>query len=119
MASGRRSWRNTLFVGWSVGMLSCCPLVTGCEKLPGGEKKTEQQAPENRTTRMTFQELFEVNGNTVTPKKIIKVGSTTMTPDVPFEIQIMRIDNAPFSDFIGRDAEVKKEVDVYRIIRFY
>jgi len=100
-------------------MLSCCVLVTGCDKLPGGEKKAEQQAPENQTTRMTFQELFDVNGNTVTPKKIIKVGPTTMTPEVPFESQIMRIDNAPFSDFIGRDAEVKKEQDFHRIIRFY
>ena len=31
----------------------------------------------------------------------------------------MRIDNAPFSDYIGRDAEVKKEQDFYRIVRFY
>lgn len=100
-------------------MLSCCLLVSGCEKPPSGEKKAEQQAPENLTTRMTFQELFDVNGNMVTPKKIIKVGPTTMTPDVPFEVQVMRIDNAPFADYIGRDAEVKKEQDIYRIIRFY
>lgn len=96
-------------------MLSCCLLAAGCEKPPAGEKKVEQ----NLTTRMTFQELFDVNGAMVTPKKIIKAGPTTMTPDVPFESNVMRIDNAPFSDFIGRDAEVKKEQDFYRIIRFY
>ena len=68
---------------------------------------------------MSFDELFDVNGNMVTPKNIIRVGPTTMTPDVPFESQIMKIDNAPFSDYIGHDAEVKKEADVYRIIQFY
>jgi hypothetical protein len=100
-------------------MLSGCLLVSGCEKPPVGDKPAEKQATEKQTTRMTFQELFDVNGTTVTPKKVIRAGSTTMTPDVPFESQVMRIDNAPFSDYIGRDAEVRKEGDVYRLIRFY
>jgi hypothetical protein len=119
MASGRRAWRTTLFVGCCVGALSGGLLISGCEKQPARGKQVEQPAAENQATRMTFQELFDVNGNTVTPKKIVRVGPTTMTPDVPFEIQIMRIDGAPFSDYIGRDAEVRKEGEVYRVIRFY
>jgi hypothetical protein len=119
MEYGRRSWRNKLLVGWCVGMLPVCLIVSGCDKSPDGEKPAGEQASGNQTTRMTFQELFDVNGNMVTPKVIIKVGSTTMTPEVPFESQVMRIDNAPFSDFIGHDAEVRKEGDFYRIIQFY
>jgi hypothetical protein len=105
--------------GWCAAMVSGVMLVTGCDKLPGGEKPAEQKAPENQTVRMSFQELFDVNGTMVTPKKIIQSGPSTMTPDVPFESNVMRIDNAPFTDYIGRDAEVKKKQDVYRIIRFY
>jgi hypothetical protein len=56
---------------------------------------------------------------TETPKKTIRVGSTTMTPEVPFEIQVMRIDDAPFSQFIGRDAEIRQSGGVCEIVKFY
>ncbi len=110
------SWRNRLFAGACIGVLAGCLLVSGCETPPAGEKPAAQ---ESETMRMSFQELFDVNGTTVTPKKIIKSGSTTMAPEVPFESNVLRLDDAPFSDFIGRDAEVKKEQGIYRIVRFY
>ena len=115
MAYGSRS---SLFMGCCVAMVCACLLFFGCEKQPAGEKPAEQDAAENQTTQMKFQDLFDVNGNMVTPKFIIRYGSTTMTPAVPFESQVMRIDDVPFTEYIGHDAEVKREGEVYRIIRF-
>jgi len=68
---------------------------------------------------MSFNELFDVNGNTVTPKAVVRINSTTFTPAVPFDSQVVKIDNAPFSQYIGRDAEVRKEQDVYVVLSFY
>lgn len=95
-------------------------LVSGCDKTPPGDTPAaEKTVPENVTARVPFEQLFDVQGTTVTPKKVIRAGATTMTPEVPFESNVMRIDNAPFSEYIGRDAEVKKRGDVTEIIRFY
>jgi hypothetical protein len=95
-------------------------MISGCDKKPPGEKPTtDNQSTEAPTTRMSFNQLFEVNGNNVTPKQIIRYGTTTMTPAVPFESNVMTIDNAPFSQYIGRDADVKKSGDVYEIVKFY
>jgi hypothetical protein len=66
-----------------------------------------------------FDQLFEVNDNNVKPKTIIRYNGTTFTPDVPFEVQVMLINNEPFSQIIGRDAEVKKEGGATNIIKFY
>jgi hypothetical protein len=119
MTFGRGWWSPALVAVWCSLLASTCLLVAGCDKPPAADKPAGQQATETQTTRMSFDELFDVNGDVVTPKKILRFGSTTMTPDVPFEIKVMRLDNAPFSDYIGRDAEVKREGDLYRIIQFY
>jgi hypothetical protein len=95
-------------------------MISGCDKAPQGEKPiAENQSVEKPTIRMPFDQLFEVNGNNVTPKQIIRTGATMMTPAVSFESNVMMIDNAPFSQYIGREAEVKKSGDVYEIVKFY
>jgi hypothetical protein len=112
--------RNLLFIGAAVAILSGTVLINGCDKKPqGGKAETEKQATESVTKRVSFQELFEVNGATVTPKKTIRVGSTTMTPEVPFDIQVMMIEGAPFSQFVGRDAEIREANGLCEIVKFY
>lgn len=119
MKCGVRCRRNSLLVvGFVLILFGSLPL-SGCEKWKGGDKDSEQESMEKQAKRMGFYDLFEINGDIVTPKFIIRYGSTTMTPEVPFESQVMRFDNTPFTEFIGRDAEVKKEGMIYRIIRFY
>jgi hypothetical protein len=113
-------WRgNGLLVAGLVLMLFGSLLLSGCEKTKDGDKEAEQESTENQPKQMNFYDLFEINGDIVTPKFIIRYNSITMTPEVPFESQVMRFDNTPFKEFIGHDALVKKEGMVYRIIRFY
>ncbi len=96
--------------------LLCGLLLAGCEKQSGGDKPAaEKQAEQNQPTRVPFADLFDVNGTTVTPKRVMRVGSITMTPDVPFDSQVMRIDDKPFSEFIGREAEVTKRGDIIEV----
>ena len=116
MLQGKRAWKSLVLVS----ACSLLVLASGCDKTMSGDKTTtEKAAPENATSRVNFDQLFNVNGNTVTPKKVIRFGSTTMSPEVPFESNVMMIDNAAFSQYIGHDAEVKKSGDVTEIIRFY
>ena len=112
--------RHLLFIGAAVVIFSGALLISGCDKKPQGEKAgAEKPATENVTKRVTFQELFEVNGATVTPKRIIRVGPTTMTPEVPFDMQVMMIEGAPFSQFVGRDAEIREAKGLCEIVKFY
>jgi hypothetical protein len=112
--------RNLLFIGAAVAILGGSVLNNGCDRKPQGEQSaTEKQATENVTKRVKFQELFDVNGATVTPKRAIRVGSTTMTPEVPFDIQVMMIEGAPFSQFVGRDAEIREANGLCEIVKFY
>ena len=112
--------RHLLLIGAAVVILSGAVLISGCDKTPQGEKSgAEKQATENVTKRVTFQELFDVNGATVTPKKTIRVGPTTMTPEVPFDMQVMMIEGAPFSQFIGHDAEIREANGLREIVKFY
>jgi hypothetical protein len=106
-----------VYVVCAIGIFCGSVLISGCEK--GEKPAAEKQSMENPLSRVTFQELFDVNGATVTPKKIIRAGSTTMTPEVPFEIQVMKIFDAPFSEFIGRDAEIRQSGGVCEIVKFY
>jgi len=113
-------WKSLVLVVTCGSLLGMFLLVSGCDKAPPGDTPVaEKTAPESVTARVPFDQLFDVQGTTVTPKKVIRVGPTTMTPEVPFESNVMRIDNAPFSQYIGRDAEVKKSGDVNEIVRFY
>jgi len=101
---------------------SVCCIFTGMALLLGGcdvKPQTEKPAVENAVNRVAFDQLFEVNGNTVKPKTVIRYGGTTFTPDVPFEVQVVTVNNEPFAQLIGRDAEVKVERGVTEIIRFY
>jgi hypothetical protein len=118
MAAGKGSWRCLIRAVWCAGLLSGIILTAGCDR-PIAADKPAQQGAEQQTARMAFADLFDVNGAMVTPKKIIRFGSTTMTPEVPFEAGVMRIDNEPFANFIGRDADVKKEGELYRILQFH
>jgi hypothetical protein len=117
MRFGTGSGRHQVFIVCVVAVFCGSVLISGCEK--GEKSAAEKQATEKTTSRVSFWELFDVNASTVKPKKIIRVDSTTMTPDVPFEIQDMRIYNAPFSDFIGHDAEVRQAGGVCEIVKFY
>jgi len=102
--------------GCAVFLLAGLLLAAGCEKPSGGYKPAvEKPAVDNAPTRVPFAELFDVNGTMVTPKRIMRVGSVTMTPDVPFDSQVMRIDGKPFSEFIGRDAEVTRNGDISEV----
>ena len=105
---------NLVYRGFIYFFLCTFFTIAGCDLSPRGEKPTGQE-----TMRMSFDQLFAVNGNTVTPKAIIRIGATTFTPAVPFEIQVVTINNEPFSQYVGRDAEVRKTEDVYEVIRFY
>ena len=89
--------------------------IYGCDTKPQAEKPVV----ENVTKRVPFEQLFEVNGNNVKPKTVIRYNGTTFTPDVPFEIQIVVINGEPFSQLIGRDAETKTLGGVTDIIKFY
>jgi len=120
MKYGTGSGRHLVIIVCAVGIFCATALNFGCEKQSPGEKPAaEKQATENPTSRVAFQELFDVNGSTVTPKKTIRVGATTMTPEVPFESHVMRIDDAPFSRFIGHDAEIRQAGGVCEIVKFY
>jgi len=120
MRFGTGSRRHLVLVVCAVGFFCGSVLISGCEKQEKGEKPAaEKKSTENLISRVTFQELFDVNGSTVTPKKNIRAGSTTMTPEVPFESQVMRIFDAPFSEFIGRDAEIRQSGGICEIVKFY
>lgn len=112
--------RGILIQSVLYGIMFCLvSLISGCDKAPRGAPSTGEHQPVDKpTTRMSFDQLFEVNGDTVTPKQIIRIGPTTMTPEVPFESTVMIIDNAPFSQYIGREAEVRKSGLVYEIVQF-
>ena len=114
MIQRKKLWSDLILTGAVCFTLCACFSFAGCNLSSQGEKPAVQQ-----TTRMSFDQLFEVNGNTVTPKAIIRFAGTTMTPAVPFDIQVMNVNNTPFSQYIGRDAEVKKVDDVYEIVSFY
>lgn len=90
-------------------------LLGGCDT----KQLTEKPPVENAVKRVAFDQLFEVTGSNVKPKSVIRYAGTTFTPDVPFEIKVMTLSNEPFSQLIGRDAEVKVERGVTEIIRFY
>ena len=108
--------RYPVLLGCAVVMLGGLLLTAGCEKQSGGDKPAaEKPAAENAPTRVPFADLFDVNGTTVTPKRIMHVGGTTMTPEVPFDSQVIRIDGKPFAEFIGHDAEVTKKGDVSEV----
>jgi len=120
MIFGTGRGRHPVFIVCALGFFCGTVLISGCDKQPqGGNPAAEKQATENPTTRIAFQDLFDINGSTVTPKKTIRVGSITMTPEVPFDIQVMRIDDAPFSQFIGRDAEIRQAGGVCEVVKFY
>jgi hypothetical protein len=108
--------RNILFILGIYCLIFCTTLFNyGCDTKP----KTEKPAAENATKRVPFDQLFEVNGNNVKPKAIIRYNGTTFAPDSPFEIQVMSISSEPFAQLIGRDAEVKNEGGVTTVIKFY
>jgi hypothetical protein len=112
----RKLTRYPVVLGCAVIMLGVLLLTAGCDKLTGGDKPAaEKAATENAPDRVPFADLFDVNGTTVTPKRVMRVGSVTMTPEVPFDSQVMRIDGKPFSEFIGRDAEVTKKGDISEV----
>jgi hypothetical protein len=90
--------------------------MSGCDTKPKAEPPA---AVVESTKRMAFDQLFEVNGTNVKPKTVIHYGGTTFTPDVPFEVQVVTINNEPFSQLIGREAEVRVERGVTEIIKFY
>lgn len=111
--------RNRGF-GWfavasAVALLLSTLLVTGCDKTLGDKPAAEKRIEENGPKNVPFGDLFDVNGTTVTPKRTMHIGTVTMTPDVPFDIQVMRIDDKPFAEFVGRTAEVTKKGDVYEV----
>ena len=121
MTPEKRSTRRTLFMAGPVAILFAFLVLSGCDAIKqlGEKPAAEKPAAQNASKRMSFQELFDVNGAMVTPKEIIKYGSTTMTPAVPFESQVMMIDGVPFAQYVGHDAEVRKEADLYVIVSFY
>ena len=41
------------------------------------------------------------------------------TPEVPFDMQVMMIEGAPFSQFVGRDAEIREAKGLCEIVKFY
>jgi hypothetical protein len=93
-------------------------LLGGCDANPKAEK-AEQPAAAEATKRVSFDQLFEVNGNSVKPKTVVRYSGTTFTPDVPFEVQVVTLNNEPFSQIVGRDAEVRIERGVTEILKFY
>lgn len=99
----------------------CCLLIGMVLSLGGCDLKQQADKPavENSVKRVAFDQLFEVNGTTVKPRTIIRYGGTTFTPEVPFEVQVITVNNEPFAQLIGRDAEVKVERGVTEVIRFY
>lgn len=108
----------------TVGMLCALSLTlfatSGCEKQQKGESGTAQKtADAPQETRVSFDQLFDVSGNIVTPKRIIRYAGKTFTPEVPFEVNAVTIDGTPFSQLIGHDAEIKKTGDVTEIIKFH
>jgi hypothetical protein len=108
--------RNRLFLFGIYCLILCTTLfIYGCDTKPQAEKP----AAENATKRVPFDQLFEVNGNNVKPKTIIRYNGTTFTPESPFEIQVMSINSEPFAQLIGRDAEVKNEGGVTTVIKFH
>jgi hypothetical protein len=99
----------------AAALFSCTFLCVGCDKQSSDKPAAEKTVTENAPASVPFADLFDVNGTTVTPKRVMRVGSTTMSPDVPFDSQIMRIDDKPFSEFIGRTAEVTKKGDIIEV----
>ena len=107
--------RRLIFAGaWCLFIGMALPLG-GCDL----KQQAEKPAVENSVKRVPFDQLFEVNGTTVKPRTIIRYGGTTFTPDVPFEVQVITVNNEPFAQLIGRDAEVKVERGVTEVIRFF
>ena len=101
-------------------LISAIFFVTGCENQPKDETKAEpKQAAENPGNRVSFDQLFDVSGNNVTPKKIIRYSGKTFTPEVPFESDVVVLDGVPFTQLIGHDVEIKNSGDVTEIVKFY
>jgi len=107
-------------IAFTVCLISAIFFVAGCEKQPIGDTTAgPKQAGENPETRVSFDQLFDVSGNSVTPKKIIRYSGKTFTPEVPFESNVVVLDGVPFTQLIGHDAEIKKAGEVTEIVKFY
>jgi hypothetical protein len=107
-------------IAFTACLISAIFFVASCENKPKGETTTEpKQVAENPETRVSFDQLFDVSGNNVTPKKVIRYSGKTFTPEVPFESNVFVFDGVPFTQLIGHDAEIKKAGDVTEIVKFY
>lgn len=115
MAIREKLHKNLILVSGCCIFIGIALFLGACDT----NRQTEKPAVENTVKRVAFDQLFDVNGNNVTPKTVIHYGGTTFTPDVPFEVQVVTINNEPFAQLMGRDAEVKVERGVTEIIRFY
>lgn len=101
-------------------LLSAIFFVAGCENQPKNETKAEpKQAAEIPETRVSFDQLFDVSGNNVTPKTVIRYAGKTFSPEVPFDSNVVVLDGVPFTQLVGRDAEIKKAGAVTEIVKFY
>lgn len=107
-------------IAFTACLISAIFFAAGCENQPKGETAAgPKQAVENPETRVSFDQLFDISGNNVTPRKVIRYSGKTFTPEVPFESTVVVIDGVPFTQLIGHDAEIKKAGDVTEIVKFY
>lgn len=107
-------------IAFTACLLSALFFVAGCEKqTKGTTTASPKQAAEIPETRAPFDQLFDVDGNNVTPKTVIRYSGKTFTPEVSFESSVVVLDGVPFTQFIGRDAEIKKGGNVTEIVKFY
>lgn len=107
-------------IAFTACLLSAIFFIVGCDNQPKSATTAEpKQAAEIPETRVTFDQLFDVDGNNVTPKKVIRYAGKTFTPEVPFDSNVVVLDGVPFTQLIGRDAEIKKAGAVTEIVKFY
>lgn len=107
-------------IAFTACLLSAVFFVAGCDNQPKSATTAEPKlAAEIPETRVSFDQLFDVDGNNVTPKTVIRYSGKTFTPEVSFESNVVVLDGVPFTELIGRDAEIKKAGAVTEIVKFY
>ena len=71
--------------------------------------------------KMNFEELFSIkNGTMATPRVIVRIGGTTMFPDISMTIAPwIPVDGINLSKCVGKDLEVSIDNNVHEIVSIY
>ena len=68
--------------------------------------------------KISFDTIFKVNNGTVTNREKIRVGGVTLYPGA-LDNYKGAIGGVDFSNFVGRDLDIKTDGDTYVIIGIY